>query len=340
MIKMNKNIKKITNFLLLTIFTILVLYFSLKDNYHSIINEIVNINKLCLILAIMLMFGYWLFKSVVLKMITIKYNEKYTFKSAFKLTLEVNFFNAITPFATGGQPYEIYSLRNHKIKIMDATNIVIQNFIVYQIALVLLGIIAIIYNYFFHLFPKNNILNNLITIGFIINILVIVGLFLITYAKKFNHFILNKVLVFLVKIKLIRNYEEKLKKINKYLEEFHNGANRLLENKKDFIVMIFYHFLSLCLLYLVPVVLLLGTNKYAGFNAIEAIVTSAYVMIIGSFVPIPGGTGGLEYGFINFYGNFIKGPLLNALMLLWRFITYYFGMILGAIILNVKEKKS
>ena len=70
-----------------------------------------------------------------------------------------------------------------------------------------------------------------------------------------------------------------------------------------------------------------------------AIVVSAYVMIIGSFVPIPGGTGGLEYGFVTFFGNFITGSKLSALMLVWRFITYYFGMILGAIALNIKRVK-
>ena len=68
-----------------------------------------------------------------------------------------------------------------------------------------------------------------------------------------------------------------------------------------------------------------------------AIVTSAYIMIIGSFVPIPGGTGGLEFGFIQFYGNFVTGSLLSAMMLVWRFITYYFGLIVGAIALNIRR---
>ena len=61
-------------------------------------------------------------------------------------------------------------------------------------------------------------------------------------------------------------------------------------------------------------------------------------MLIGSFVPIPGATGGLEYGFMSFYGSFIKGSKLNAIMLVWRFITYYFGLILGSIVLNIKKE--
>ena len=83
--------------------------------------------------------------------------------------------------------------------------------------------------------------------------------------------------------------------------------------------------------------LLCATGDFTSFSLPLAIMTSAYVMIIGSFVPIPGGSGGLEYGFVAFYGTFITGPKLMAIMLLWRFVTYYFGMIVGAIALNMKK---
>ena len=60
---------------------------------------------------------------------------------------------------------------------------------------------------------------------------------------------------------------------------------------------------------------------------------------MGSFIPLPGGTGGLEYGFVSFFGNFLTGGKLTTLMLLWRFITYYLIMILGAIALNIRKKE-
>ena len=78
-------------------------------------------------------------------------------------------------------------------------------------------------------------------------------------------------------------------------------------------------------------------GNFTAFTAGVSIVSCAYIMIIGSFVPIPGATGGIEFGFVQFFGNFITGSKLSAMMLVWRFITYYFSLILGAIALNIKK---
>ena len=102
---------------------------------------------------------------------------------------------------------------------------------------------------------------------------------------------------------------------------------------------ILYNFIALISLYLIPLIIVFAFGKYDIINAYEVIITSAYVMLIGSFVPIPGGSGGLEYGFVAFYGNFISGSILSAVMLVWRFITYYFGMFIGAIAFYIKRVK-
>lgn len=336
--KKNNILKRVISFIIIAIITSLVLYYSLKDDYKNIIHEIKTINKLWFLVAFIMMFMYWMIKALVRKKLVSKFNKNYKFIDSFKLSLELNFFNGVTPFATGGEPYEVYSLTKHGIKGTDSTNIMIQNFITYQMALVLLGMIAIITNQFVHIFPSG-FLTYLITIGFTINFLVIVFLFVITFGKKIDKFIMKIIVFILSKFKIVKNKENTLEKFHNYLEEFHEGATILLKDKKTFIKMIMLQFLSLSIFYLIPLILLYGMGDYSSLNGYESIIISAYVMLIGSFVPIPGGTGGLEYGFIAFYGNFIKGSKLNAIMLLWRFITYYFGIMLGAIVLNFKRKK-
>ena len=44
------------------------------------------------------------------------------------------------------------------------------------------------------------------------------------------------------------------------------------------------------------------------------------------------------YGFVQFYGNFIKGSILTAIMITWRFITYYIPMVVGAIAFNIRKR--
>lgn len=335
---MNNRLKKIINASLLIIVTCLVLYFSLKDDFNTIVNEILNVNIFWLIVSFLLAFSFWFFKAIATTKIANIFKKDYDIKKGIKLVLKTNFFHAITPFAVGGQPYEIYSLKKSKLKLTEATNVSIVNFIVYQIALVFLGIIAITYNHYFDLLKENNLLKNLVTIGFLVNFIVIIALFLLTCTKKINKVLMKIIIKFLNKIHIIKNKDEKIKQFNDYLNEFHHGAQILFKDKLLFVKLVFIHFIGLISSYLIPLTLAYATGIYS-FYGVEAIVISSYVMLIGAFVPIPGGTGGLEYGFITFYSSFIKGSKLNAIMLLWRFITYYFAMILGAILLSFRKKE-
>ena len=113
----------------------------------------------------------------------------------------------------------------------------------------------------------------------------------------------------------------------------------LLNNKKAFLKIIGLNFIALSILYSIPFTLMLGLNIYV--NPFYVICTSAYVMLIDSVVPTPGSTGGLEYGFMSFFSNFIKDPQLSIIMIVWRIVTYYFGIFVGLSFLNTfKEEKT
>lgn len=337
---MTKNKKNIINVLVLVGITLLVLYFSLKDDFYSIIDQLKRINIGWLIVAFLIVIIYWLLRSKAINIFTRKFMPKTRYRSSLQLMIRTQFFNAVTPFATGGQPYQIYHLVKDGVRMTTATSIIMQNFIVYQIAIVVLGAVAVLANHAFSMFAKNVLLGRLVTLGFIINTSIIVVMFVVAFSEKLNRKLIRFGINVLTKLHLVKNKEKKLMEWDEYIVKFHKSASMLLENKVDFLFCILLNFLALSLLYSIPLVLLYATGDYGSFNVFEAIVTSAYVMLIGSFVPIPGGSGGLEYGFIAFYSSFIGGSKLTAIMLLWRFVTYYFGMIVGAVSLNMKKVKS
>ena len=335
---MKKNkFKFIINILVILIVLSLVLYFSLKENYQEIINAIRNMNYGFAFLAVLILCLYRMLASLGHYLMIRINHEKVPFIRCLQINFIILFFHGVTPFAGGGQPMEVYYLHNEHIPVTKATNITLQNFIVYQIALVLVGIFALIYNAYFQLFPSNHLIKRLVILGFAINFLVLVVTFLLSFGKRIHKFVCEKGIHFLAKLKLIKEEEKTRKHFLEYLKNFHENAMELRKHKSVVVQAIFVNILGLLVLYSMPYVVAKGLH--IEISLIQAIVTTAYVMIIGSFVPIPGGTGGIEYGFVFFFGYLMRGSILNAVMLVWRFISYYLGMIFGAIALSLYRKK-
>lgn len=335
---MKKNIKDKISVLVLLLLTIIVLYFSLKDDFNSVIYELKTANILWILVAVLLTICYYTLASLGLHRIIKKYNKNFTLFETIKLKFKTKFFDAITPTSTGGQPYQIYSLKSNGISVLDSTNICLQNFFCYQIALVLIGIIAVVSNQFLHLFPHDHFLRILVSIGFLINLLIACFLFLIAFTKKINKYIYRKIINLAVKLHLVKDVKKVNKAYDEYVENIKRGTTSLMANKKEFLLIIFYNFFGLCLNYLIPIAILYSTGDYSSFGLFECIIACAYVFLMGSFIPLPGGAGGIEYGFVAFFGNFLKGSKLTALMLIWRFVTYYLVMIIGGIVLNFGKK--
>ena len=67
---MSNSLKKVINIGVLVLVTGLVLYFSLKDDFNTIINEILNVNVFWLVISFLLAFSFWFFKAIATTKIT------------------------------------------------------------------------------------------------------------------------------------------------------------------------------------------------------------------------------------------------------------------------------
>jgi hypothetical protein len=326
-----KNIKK--NTILLLIITGIVLYIVLKDDFKDIVKILSKIDIKYILLAFLFYALFIVIKGFVNYKIT-NDKKKLSLMEAIKHNIITQFFNGVTPFSTGGQPMEVYMLMEHDIPIAKATNQTIQSFIFYQIALVICGSLAVINNFFFPIFPKVRILQLLVLLGFAINVLVVVFLILISRSKRVTEKLSS------LSIKVLKKLRRKVDEedIKKKFSDYHEGFKDLRKRKKLFIGGVLLNIISLLCLYIVPMFLLYAMHDFTSLDINSTITASAYVYIIGGFVPIPGASGGIEYGFTKFFGNFITGHKLSAVLLLWRFITYYVGVIIGALVFNFEKK--
>ena len=134
-------------------------------------------------------------------------DPNYKFSSCFRLMCMAMFFNAITPFSSGGQPFELYILKKEGIKVSDSLNALIQHFITYQFGLIFTSTIAIILNRVYDILPDSLLLKKIVLIGYFANIIVMGIIIFISRAKKLNTKLFSKIFKFIFHFKFIKNRE-------------------------------------------------------------------------------------------------------------------------------------
>lgn len=316
--------------LIFIIATAVVLYLVFRGNVYNTLLSFQNMNPSWLILSVVGIFIFWFFEAMTFHLIIKNYDPNFSFRKIFKLTVATQFFNGITPFSSGGQPFQIYALtKNSKLGVSKVSSAALHNFILYQAALVLMGIGALIANESFGFFSGDSInLRTLAFIGIALNITVIAGLLVMALAPKLLTPVINgvfKLLKFTPLKKRIPSYKDKLQH---WIETFRMDNEVLFKRNRYFLPIIIINILKLASFYSIAYFVC----RAVGFDTLsiyQAIIASAFVMLITSLVPIPGATGGAEFGFLAFFGAFNIGTLSHGIMLLWRFITYYIGLLIG-----------
>lgn len=267
-------------------------------------------------------------------------NKDLPYKTGFLINSVEAFFNGITPFSSGAQPFQVYFYNKHHVKPEQSTSIVLVSSILYQIACVSLSTIGLIIY-----FPR--ILSSLGTVGFIflmigfsINACVLVLLLLMAYVKGFKGLI-YKFLSLLGKIKFLTKKMENLKlKSDNFVTTFQSGVKFLFTKKRVFILSTLTKFASLFITYLTTVFIVksLGVNLSINdnFYLIFASLLAATSMF---FVPLPGASGGTEAVFAGMTGFLFASPQIGiSIMILWRAVTYYFGMLFGFVNYLILQK--
>lgn len=323
--------------LLVLLLTIFMLCYILRNDFFDVLSIIKTANLLWIIIAIVIYYFGIFIETISLKLIINEYNNNYSLLDAFKLNIITKFFNGITPLASGGQPFQIYKLHTDEIKIADATSIVIGNYLLYQISLILLSIICYIINLVFKIVSFSPIIIFLFWIGFAFNLIIFLFTYIIGSSKIISKRTSSIIASILGKLKIVRNIQKVTTNLENTWYELYNSFKFLKNNKRILIKGFILHFIGICITFTTVLFVFNALNLGDNINLTECIVTSSFVFISGSFIPIPGGTGGVEYVFFELFGYFIVGASLKSILLIWRFVTFIVPVLFGGILFNLQK---
>lgn len=320
--------KHISLFILMTLGVVTYFY---GGEIGAIFQALKKINWWYMWMAISCMAIYWLMEARTLQLMLKTFLPEMHYGEVVKLVMATQFFNGITPFSTGGQPFQIYMLsKKDDLHVSSVTSAAIHNFIVYQLALVIMGGGALIISRFMELVPSGHNLAWMVVIGFSLNIGVVIGLMTIAFLPSLTSRLLKPVHWMMGHDKDEKTGHDRRSRLDGKIEKFHQEMWQIIAKPELFVRSLFLNTFKLLSLYSVTYFLCL-TLSISTMTLFEGIVISAYVMLITSIVPVPGAAGGAEFGFILFFGTII-GAQITVLMLLWRFVTYYIGLIVGSMV--------
>ena len=333
------NKQKIFNSILLLFSIGFLIYFCVvDDNLFVLLSSISTLQPVWLIAACLSMLLFWMIDANLLYLITsLVYPGRYQRKSAFKVTMVGQYFNAISPFAVAGQPMQIVTMLRQGISAGVAFSILVQKFLIYQTTLTAYSLLVILFKYSFFQsqFPGFMLLA---LIGFAVQSFVVVMLLLFSLNRKFTTKMIHLIFSLLARLHIIKHPEQTSEKVKVQLEFYLDNNKAMSQNYRMTIKLYSLTFLQLTAMYIIPFLIYKAFHN-TGFPVIDMICAQSFVSMIASYTPLPGASGTSEGSFLVIFDLFFSNGATKQAMLLWRFITYYSCIIVGSVFAGFESKK-
>lgn len=327
MAKMPVNIKRL---LLLTLATLLIIggiIFFTAD--LRTLKAIRNMDANFFILGILFFLLEFSFDAVRLKVLVDGTGHSLRLLESYKLVAFQVFFDVITPFSFGGQPFQIYMLHKRKVSGGSAATAVMTKLFFGAIALMVIVIWALFFQS--GIFIRAPLFKVMIQatgiILFIMLLFFIAGL----YSPRPTFAALNAFFLVLWKLKITRHPEKMKRRI----------MRQMIMAKRSFDGYIGHRFLHFMLGFLLSFLMILSSILMLlcfirGFGIPiglwEGIALTASLIFIITFLPTPGSSGLGEGVFFLLYKNYIPEYMIGVIILLWRIFFHYIYAFLGAFV--------
>ena len=323
---MSRRTKRILILLSISIVSIIgILYFTVDERT---IEALADVKPIFLLALLGSWIAYLLFDAVAIMFFTRGTDERIGFMPAFKTTTVRMFFNIITPFAFGGQPFSIVSLGQEGIPSGKGTSIVVMKLITLSLFTQIGALLSFIF--------FNDKISSITAINKIFMVSGFIGagfILLITFGFIYPHLFVKTVTT-----------------IGKLLHFFHilkdiGGLRRKVilqacDARRSFKRYFSHHILyfiagTLCngAMYFSQIFIMwlifLGLGQPVPF--LTSMVLTAMLIFLNTFMPTPGAIGFGEAFFFLLFSGTIPSYMIGIAVVLWRFFFHYLSAVLGVI---------
>lgn len=322
-----KKIRKIIFVVIFVLLNALVLFFTAKADFSK---EAPTIDYTFSFWNVMAIVGALFCVVVVYAAETMKYvlmmrrlDEKVSVKVAFETVALGKYYDNITPFGAGGQPFQIMHFRKNDYSSGAAAAMPLASFITMQFGFVLLAITVFVFN--------NKVIDNtLIKITAYVGVVAYTIVPFMIVLSAISPSVSAKIVGFFIriggKIKIIKDPQATFDRVEKGLQRYSDSL-KFIAKKQTLLI----ELLGLSILYQVALCSLpfFVIHIFGGeIGFIQALSMCLFVYASITIIPTPGNSGAAEGSFYILFSELDTSGLFWA-MLVWRFLCYYSFIITG-----------
>lgn len=270
---------------------------------------------------------YLFLRMATLRFYLARNGHRISWMDAAGVTGAGQFYSAITPSSSGGQPMQVFWLRRMNVPVSLGTASVCVKFLGFQASFLAMGAVMGLAHWG-ALSGYMEGLRWLVGLGFVINSGLIAAV-LLTIPKSRA---VDRMIRWLVRMgerfRLVKDGNRALEDFLSMLRDYREALLQMLRKPLDAAAVLGLSLLQVAA-YMAVIVCLYRAFGLAGADPAELLTVQLMLFIAAAFVPLPGAAGAQEGGFCVFFRGIFPETELIAAMVCWRFFSYYLLMFMG-----------
>lgn len=241
------------------------------------------------------------------------------------------YYDALSPMSSGGEPFQIFYMKNRGVRGDVATSIPIVKSLFWQISYVVIGIFLLIFNAKAYI-SSAPVVVTIAWISIICNSAVLLVILLLSVSKRIGPKIVIGILKLLSKMHIIKNYQLTFRKVMRFVINYQNCMRAFASHFFTVLFQIILASVEIFVSALIPYFIYRLFVPVPTVPMLDIITKTIICSLVSLIIPIPGGSGTAELSFLAmFTGLFPEGTAVWA-MLIWRTLTHYSIIIRGLVI--------
>lgn len=319
-------------------FVLMLVYLFSAGEVGDLFRAFGMINPWFILLALLLMVVYWALEALATHIVLKKVCPGQKYKHTCISTMVGQYYNCVTPFASGGQPIQALYMNRYGVPASASISALMSRLILYHIAETLYCVVVLILRFRFfteELAP----LMVLALVGFGVCSAFIVFLLLVSFCKDFTMKVIRKIIFFLGRIRIIKNPQKRCDAIEDSMNASFNNMRFIVKEPVMILKVIVVTLLQLTAYFAISYVIFRGFGE-TGSDFLTVISCQAFVYMISAFMPMPGAMGASEGSYVGYFSHvYSDATLVPISTFIWRFLTFYLPIIQGIVLTLVLQRK-